>query len=382
MYDCPVPAKIAWAGLGGWDGLCSAGGPQDCAEGDAPARAPGHAPVRTVKYAVTPRPVRQVSRAVYTITNPLGAAENKLIGAALNAGSGHRHPATPVRSFSMPAERSVSGTGVRAAEAVASRDRLATLMAVQRERFTQAQRPVIPDPEPVHPAPFERQEWARRKSEAHFWQRAKRNQLCADIREHAQRHAAALLAHARAEQEKQQAEADAWWDALNMGEPGVLAATLGAAFADNPAPVAVIKVDGPAAALAVLLPGPDVLPEKKPHVTPSGRLSSKAWPKTELNEVYAQLLGAHLLATMREAWAVAPSLTNVRLIGIRASAGVSFDVLFDVDLDRAGGLWDDDRWGDTILGKAQWGLNRTGRAQEIHPWPPQKLRPDVLGLLT
>jgi hypothetical protein len=43
-------------------------------------------PVRTAKRAVTPRPLRQVSRAVYTITNPLGAAENKLIGAALGSG--------------------------------------------------------------------------------------------------------------------------------------------------------------------------------------------------------------------------------------------------------------------------------------------------------
>lgn len=47
-------------------------------------------PARTVKYAVTPRPVRQVSRAAYTIRNPLGAAENKLIGAALNGGTSRR----------------------------------------------------------------------------------------------------------------------------------------------------------------------------------------------------------------------------------------------------------------------------------------------------
>jgi hypothetical protein len=47
-------------------------------------------PARTVKNAVTPRPVRQVSRAAYTIRNPVGASENKIIGAVLNAGSGRR----------------------------------------------------------------------------------------------------------------------------------------------------------------------------------------------------------------------------------------------------------------------------------------------------
>lgn len=194
-------------------------------------------PVRTAKYAVTPRPIREVSRAVYTVTNPLGAAENKLIGAALNSGS--RRRASPgrsgasTRSRSAPARQVVGGTGVRAAEAAASHDRLAQLMAVQRERFAAAQRPLVPDPGPVDQKPFQQQEWDRRKGEAHIWQRARRRQLRAEAAEYGQA-----------------------------------------------------------------------------HVTPTGRLSSRVWTKTELNQVYAQLQGAHLLATIREAWAVAPSLTN------------------------------------------------------------------------
>jgi DNA segregation ATPase FtsK/SpoIIIE, S-DNA-T family len=47
-------------------------------------------PVRSAKYAVTPRPVRQLSRAGYAVRNPVGAAENKIIGAVLEAGSGRR----------------------------------------------------------------------------------------------------------------------------------------------------------------------------------------------------------------------------------------------------------------------------------------------------
>ena len=41
-------------------------------------------PARTVKNKVTPRPVRQVGRVAYTATHPVAAAENKMIGAALN----------------------------------------------------------------------------------------------------------------------------------------------------------------------------------------------------------------------------------------------------------------------------------------------------------
>jgi hypothetical protein len=241
--------------------------------------------------------------------------------------------------------------------------------------------PMIADPARVDPAPFEREAWARRKNEAHFWQRTKRTQLRTEVRQDAQQRAAQLLAMARAEQAKQQADANAWWDALSKGDEAVLTAALRAAFADNPAPVNVINAAGTAATLVVDLPGPDVLPDKMPHVTPSGRLSSKAWPKTVLNQVYAALLGAHLLATMRETWAVAPSLRNVRVIGIRMGADATHDVVFDLDVDRSGGGWDNDDCGETLLGNAQWGLNRTGTAQEVRPWPLQKLRPDVLSQL-
>ncbi len=127
----------------------------------------------------------------------------------------------------------------------------------------------------------------------------------------------------------------------------------------------------------VALPGPDVLPAKKAHVTPTGRLSSKAWTKTEFNAVYAELLGAHLLATIREAWAVGRSLTQLRVIGIRNSQ-LAPDVLFDIDVDRAHGQWnDDDSWGSVLVQQPRWGLHRTGRTAEVLPWTATSLRPDI-----
>ena len=50
--------------------------------------------------------------------------------------------------------------------------------------------------------------------------------------------------------------------------------------------------------------------------------------------MYAKLLGAHILATARETWAVAPSLSNLRIIGLRL-ANDEGEVLFDVDAVRA-----------------------------------------------
>jgi hypothetical protein len=255
-------------------------------------------------------------------------------------------------------------------------------MAVQRQRFSPSSRPVIPDPAPLDSARLEREEWAHRKGEIPFWQRARRRRLHGQVSEHARVRAMEVAAEARAAQQMAQAQADAWWTALNEGEPAVLAAALKAAFADNPAPVAVVSAAGPEAILAIVLPGTGVLPAKTAHVTPLGRLSSRAWTKTELNEVYAQLLGAHLLATIRETWAVAPSLAKIRLIGLRNGDPGLRQVLFDVEVSRDVGGWAEDNYGEAILQRAEYGLNRVGRAREIASWPPDELRPGVHRLLT
>jgi hypothetical protein len=350
-------------------------------------------PVRTVKNAVTPRPVKQLSRAVYTVTNPLGAAENKLIDTLLN-GSGSRRSgkrsggwSPPVTSRSASTEahpRSVStptGGGTRIAEAVASTDRLAQLMAVQRERFAQSQRPIIALPGPVDPAPYRNAEWARRKGEIRFWQRSKRRRIAVEVEQFAQAQAATYLAHLRSAHQEQQAAADAWWHALRQGQPQVLTAALAAAFADNPAPVLVVSAAGAGAVFILVLPGIHVLPAKKAHITPTGRLSSKAWTKTELNEVYSDLLGAHLLATIREAWAVGCSLTQLRIIGVRREPHGLAEILFDVDVSRDQGQWNNDAWGSVVLRHSPGGLHRAGRTGEVQAVPQHQQRPDTHDLL-
>lgn len=252
-------------------------------------------------------------------------------------------------------------------------DQLATLMSVQRVRFTPAQPPAVPPPPIVDPAAFEQAEWARRKNEVYFWQRAKRRQL----REETQEAARVLVERERARlnaiYQECRAGADAWWKALCRGEPQILGAALTAAFADNPAPVWIRHAAGNTALLVLVLPPVTVLPDRKPHITPTGRHSSKAWTKTEYQQTYAELLGAHLLATIRESWAVGPSLTDLRIIGIRVDRSVR-QILFDLDVRRQYGQWDNDAWGTHLLSDQ---LNRTGRTREVSPLDPGKLRVDA-----
>jgi hypothetical protein len=321
-------------------------------------------PVRTVKHAMTPRPVRQVSRAIHTVTNPLGAAENMLVNGLFD-GSGKSRP----RRTARPAASTTSMADVRAAEGAAAQGQLAVLMAVQRERFTPAQRPVVERPIPADREALTLQEWARLKKDAHLWQRGRRRELRQDAAEKAAERAAVEDARALARYQELSSQAEAWWTALRLGHSDVMTAALDAAFADNPAPVKVVSAQGTEAALVLLLPGPDVLPAKKAHVTPTGRHSSKAWNKTEFNKVYSDLLGAHLLATARETWATAPSLTHIRISGVRTGPHSSQERLFDVDLARDSWTWHDDTCGSTVLRDSPRGLNRTGRTSEVRPWP-------------
>jgi hypothetical protein len=332
-------------------------------------------PVRTVKNKATPRPIRQISRGIYTVTNPLGAAESAVI-----FGSG-RHGKKPARTRQAPRSVDAGGIGVRAAEARSVHDDLSKQLAVQRERFAPVQKPVLlPPPPPVDPEALIEQEWSKRRSEVPFWRSSDRKRLKAEISAAAHSQAAAESTRTHAAHDRRQVEADAWWTALNQGDPGVVSSALKAAFADNPAPVIVLQAGEAQALLCLILPWPDVLPAKKAHVTPTGRVSSKMWTKTELNDVYVTLCGGHLLATFREAWATAPSLSEIRIFGVRKRPKQSIEVLFDVEAYRCDSNWDDDTKGSSILSRSD-GLKRTGQAREVQAWLREDLPKDLAGLV-
>jgi len=342
-------------------------------------------PARTVKNAVTPRPVKQVSRAAYVATHPVGAAENKIIGAAL--GGGGRRTTGTGRSRSSGARQPAAsggavGGGIRADEAAAALEQLNRLMAIGRQPFADARPPLIPGAAAIDPKPLVEREWQRRKGEASWWKRSRRKQIRTEARAYGKRQAAEAFAQARRDQQVRQEAADAAWSALCSGERSAVMTAIKDVFHDTPIPAIVLDAGRIEATVIVLLPGPHVLPEKMPHVTPTGRLSIKAWPKTELNQTYARLLGAFLLSTCRGAWAAAPSLSKLRIIGLREVATVRREVLFDVEAFRAVGAWDNDDWGLSVLDQAPYGLNRVGRSQEVRAWAEGDVAADVLPLLT
>jgi hypothetical protein len=121
-----------------------------------------------------------------------------------------------------------------------------------------------------------------------------------------------------AERKAEQAQLDEEWERLLRNEPEVTIAALEHAFADNEAPAAPIDCDGERTTVVMQFPSPEaIVPERKPARTPTGKPTLKKRTKTEVNELYVKALGSNVLATVKEAFAVAPGTQIVQVLVIR-----------------------------------------------------------------
>jgi hypothetical protein len=104
----------------------------------------------------------------------------------------------------------------------------------------------------------------------------------------------------------EQAQVDRDWQRLQANDPEVTLDALEQAFADNEAPAAAIDCEGDHTTVVMQFVGPEaIIPEKKPARTPTGKQTLKKRTKTEINALYLQALGSNVLATVKEAFAVA-----------------------------------------------------------------------------
>ncbi|HET7443062.1 MAG TPA: hypothetical protein VFJ57_00230 [Solirubrobacterales bacterium] len=117
---------------------------------------------------------------------------------------------------------------------------------------------------------------------------------------------------------EEQRRLDEEWDLLNANEPDVTLAALEQAFADNEAPAAAIDCDGARTTVVMQFVTPEaIVPERKPARTPTGKPTLKKRTKTEINALYLEALGSNVLATVKEAFSVAPGTDVVQILAIR-----------------------------------------------------------------
>lgn len=120
------------------------------------------------------------------------------------------------------------------------------------------------------------------------------------------------------ERAKEQAELDADWAKLQANDPMTTIAALEQAFADNEAPAAPLNCEGNRTTVVMRFAQPEaVVPERKPALTPGGKRTLKKRTKTESNALYLEALASNVLATVKEAFAVAPGTEVVQILVIR-----------------------------------------------------------------
>lgn len=107
------------------------------------------------------------------------------------------------------------------------------------------------------------------------------------------------------------------WELLLSNDPEIVIASVDEAFEDNEAPAAPVNVEGSTLSLVVLVPGIEEIPERKPDVTPSGNPTVKKMTKKERSDLNLTRICGHMLATIKEALAVAPSISDVKAVVVR-----------------------------------------------------------------
>jgi hypothetical protein len=144
-----------------------------------------------------------------------------------------------------------------------------------------------------------------------------------------------------AAREAEQQELDDGWAMLQANDPAVTLPTLEQAFADNEAPAAAIDCEGSRTTIVMQFSPPEaIVPERKPARTPTGKRTLKKRTKTEVNLLYLEALGSNVLATVKEAFAVAPGTELIQLLVIRREtdgklAG-QLTAIYVGELDRSG----------------------------------------------
>jgi len=226
----------------------------------------------------------------------------------------------------------------RQAAAAEREEAIRSVMTLERSLLTQhlqefppAARPVVPSPAPPDPAPFIAARAQQALEGLSIFDRAKRRDAQRWARDAGRHDADAQWEQTRRAHLEQQHAATQWWEKLLAHDETTVHEALEDAFEDNQFPAACIDVGkdlstpaGTRYATVLIIFGPvDLVPEKQPDITPSGRPTLRKRTQSARNDFYVQALGSTVLATVREGLAVAPSVTELRVVVLRRDPGAA-----------------------------------------------------------
>lgn len=189
--------------------------------------------------------------------------------------------------------------------------------------FPASQRAFAPDAQPVDVDSIEQKFRRQAMANVGWFARERREYARMEAR-----HAAVAVANekfsgALDEAQRLQAAYDAYWNALCAHDLETVVAAIDDAFADNASESTCIDAGSDQdsghryASCVVIFEHPELVPDRMVATTPTGRPSLRKRSKTDINNVYVAALGSTVLATVREALAVAPATDEIRMLVVR-----------------------------------------------------------------
>ncbi|OZD70578.1 hypothetical protein CH263_06105 [Rhodococcus sp. 06-1059B-a] len=185
--------------------------------------------------------------------------------------------------------------------------------SVHLETFPTASHPVIPPPPALHIAQAEAQATSHHLSGIGLLARTERKLAKERARTEAQHYLTAEQHRLRQVHEHLQHQANQWWTALSTNHEPTVCDAINAAFADNPAAGCALGVTGSRASIVMRQQDIDTLPTQTPSLTSAGRPTLKTLTKRDRIAWWLTIMGSNVIATCKEAFAVAPGITDVDL---------------------------------------------------------------------
>ncbi|MET9088885.1 TerD family protein [Streptomyces sp. NPDC004237] len=185
--------------------------------------------------------------------------------------------------------------------------------SVHLQSFPPFRPPVVPGPQQLSLA------WSLAEAQTHhlaglgLFARAERAAAKRRAEEDAPAYLAAEEARLRAVHGELTAEAGQWWQALVANDEETVCEAVNYAFSDNTAAGCAVGVDADVLSVVMRQQDIDSLPDQMPGVTPSGRPTLKTLSKRDRTLWWLTSMGSNIVATLKEAFAVAPGIAAVDL---------------------------------------------------------------------
>lgn len=184
---------------------------------------------------------------------------------------------------------------------------------VHLQDFAAAQRPSISPPPPIPLDSIQAQAIAHRLHGIGIFARADRQAAKERARSDARDYADYETRRLRGVHDELQEQADRWWDELLTNDEFTVCEAVNTAFSDNPAAGCAVGVSGSTLYVVMRQQDIDSLPSQTPGVTSSGRPTLKSLGRRDRVAWWLTIMASNLVATAKEAFAVAPGITDVSI---------------------------------------------------------------------